>query len=211
MDIESPTQERQAQQMLRPTPAPGSIGCGTVVEQDDQGCLVQTANGVHAALLAASCLLMPGPGDRIAWVADDTGCLYITAVLRRAGGRQAIVELPGDALLRPRHGSLSVQVPDTLGLAAATLNANAGSVSLTGGLVELAVGKLKMAGESVSAVFDRIFSHARQQTRVVEGIDMLNAQTIDHRAQVLASVDARTVAINGQQLVKLRGGQIHMG
>ena len=65
--------------------------------------------------------------------------------------------------------------------------------------------------KAIDMLADSIVSHSKTSQRTVEEIDQIKAGTIDYRATHSAQVGAEQTLITGAEIVKVDGGQIHMG
>ena len=72
-------------------------------------------------------------------------------------------------------------------------------------------GAMKAIGATLSTLFDRAHHHAGQHLRTTEGLDRTQAQHLELQAKQLLQIHAEHALIEGEQLVKARGGQIHFG
>jgi hypothetical protein len=72
-------------------------------------------------------------------------------------------------------------------------------------------GKSTLVGKVIETLAERITSHSQTSLRTVEEIDQTRAGIIDYRAQTAAHIVAEHAFINGGELVKVDGGQIHLG
>jgi hypothetical protein len=167
----------------------------------------------YRARRAYSCLVEPVAGDRVAcWrcVSGDRGgdAVHVLAVLERVASAPMRVALAADAELSA--GKLSVTTQE--------LAVRTGSASLVyrslqsiGEWCQATIGQLRLAGNTLATVFDQESHHARQHHRTVDGLDLLDAKVIDHRASDLLHLQAENVLANGDRLVKVKGAQIHFG
>lgn len=201
-------------------------GSGRVLMGADGAPRIEIDGRWQPARVAAGCLLRPDEGDLVLWFVDQDAA-WVLHVLERASGsaRAPQVSLPAGAVLGAQEdGALSLRA-GALNVECQAMTVNADDVSVTaraarlvadsclsvGRLVESAFGTFKLVGEHFSAFFDRVHSHAREHHRTSQELDLVKAGSLDLRAEQLASVHAANVAVDGEQLVKLRGGQIHMG
>lgn len=195
-------------------------GIGTVVEVDGRRVLARCAGVDVAMRLAASCLLLPAAGDRVAWCADPDdphAGRWVTAVLERADDAPATLQLPDDATLGRCASRLRIAAEE-LHLESGTLQIRAQHASLLfesaeaiGACWQGIVSALRWTGTSIAAVVDRVTLVAKTHQRITEGSDTVQAGTLDMRARGLATVHAEHVLVEGERLVKSRAPQIHMG
>ncbi|MCX4246563.1 DUF3540 domain-containing protein [Paraliomyxa miuraensis] len=205
------------------SPRPPRSGQATVTGRDERG-LVLDGDEPRIAERAASCLLEPMVGDRVWFVEEGEEC-FVTAVLRRAeGAGPARLRVDGDAelcadgklsvtgdalelhgrqrvdlhadelLLRARQGRALV---DECSMVLRELFAHAGQATVVGTMVEL--------------LAEHVRSHSKTSRKVVEQLDHLQAGHIEHRATEVAQLSGKQTLINGAELIKADGGQIHLG
>jgi hypothetical protein len=172
---------------------------------------VQTGTQRFDARLAFSCLVEPEPGDQVAcWRdADSEPGVYITALLHRApGGAPQRLRLAPQSELH--GGQLHVHL-EAAQLQAESLSVWARSMHSMGELCKATWGQLRLAGSHLSTVFDQQVHHAGMHQRTVAGLDRVQAQVLEQRADELMHLHAPTVLTEGDRLVKTRGAQIHFG
>ena len=188
----------------------------SVVLRVDAACSV-VADGARTRALAraASCALEPEPGDRVAWLDLGERGGFVCAVLERAAASPQRWSTPGGVAWHTP--SLSVQAQqvqvDAADMAVRTQRASIvfDALQSVGRALTLTAQHVRLVGEELSTVFHRVVQHAQHHTRSVEGMDRLQAGTIDHRADTLLNLQAENVLANGDRLVKVRGAQIHLG
>lgn len=193
--------------------APAALAVTFVAEVlqggDDAGYTLQAGTRPCHASRAASCLLEPRAGDRVAcWqVALDAAApsTFIVAVLSRAdGAAPSRLSLAGDIEWAAPSGSLQFSARDRIGLVAQAIDSISSVFAAT-------AGQLKLVGALFSTVFDRETHHAQHHSRSVDGVDRLDAAVVDHQARELMRLHAENVLADGERLVKVRGTQIHFG
>lgn len=196
--------------------------CVQAVEAAGRYVIVDAVRGGVAARVAASCLLQPSPGDRVAWWRDETDALWITAVLIRGeavASQPPCVRLPPDARIVTDAGSITLAPAESLHLAPADeLALRAARVSMATRTLDVVAQAVtassdatRLIGRLLSTVFERVQAFAGTHQRTVDGLDQLQAGTLDHRAQGVAHLAGDTVVVEGARLIKQRAAQIHMG
>jgi hypothetical protein len=202
-----------------------SVYAGYLGARDDGSLQVVHNGAVLPVQMASSCLLQAQAADLVAYVlVGETG--YVVHVLKTAASQEAPprVQLPPDAELAVGAGTLTLSAPriavQTPALQVDTertefrareaqmLAERAFSVV---GALDAVWTSVKMAGTLWRSVFDRHESHAQHHLRMSEGSDAVKAPIVDVQADTLASTRAENVAVDAKTLVKLRGGQVHIG
>jgi hypothetical protein len=175
---------------------------------------------------AASCLLPPAVGDRVWVVGEAAGSLYVIAVLERAQASAAVgLAFPGDVavtaggrLTLAAQGGLDLACPAEVGVSAGQLHVQARTgqaaieeLSLFARTVFASLAKVTRVGQVLELFVDRVTQRSKHSVRVIEELDHTRAETLDYRAAGTAHVRAEHALVDGKQLVKLDGGQIHLG
>jgi hypothetical protein len=167
------------------------------------------------ARLAASCLLRPQEGDLVL-TAEAEGETWVLAVLRAGAPRKMRLDVTGD---------LSLAASGTLNLEGAqvTLRASEFNVEARSGL--MLIGELRQVGQKITTQMRQIGQFAERlesvvgaailragrNLRLIEGEDVLRAQSIDQRARGDFSVQAQTAFVTAKAVVKLDADQIMLG
>jgi len=164
---------------------------------------------VVAARRATSCLVVPEAGDRVWLCGPELDALYIVAILDREGARPCELGLGEDARISA-SGRLTVTSQELVVHAqrATTVFDRMHSI---GRELTASVGKVKMVGNLLESMFDRVAQFAGQSTRTVEGVDQLRTATLDVRATRSLSLQGSEVIATATTLMKVDGGQIHIG
>lgn len=194
--------------------------CVGVVGAAANGRLQISSGGVQAhARRALSCLLEPRPGDTVACLRVAPDEWWVTSVLQREDESVPhLLSLSGNTTLQIERGCLSVQATDlslradeSLEVAAAQGRLAVDTGELTGRELRVSAGVLKLVGSVFSSVMDRVQHFSRHYLRRTEGLDRVHATHLDCEAEQLLRLCGEHALINGEKLVKARGGQIHFG
>lgn len=211
---------------LAPHPAAAAQGVARVVEAPSAGRFWVDQDGARReAKRAASCLLEPAIGDLV-WIAGQAGAgFYVLAVLEREGAGPAELRVEGSASLRAT-GALELRGDEGLTVATpAKLQLSGDEVSATGRVAQLAFGELRAyvrsvfaslarvtrVGEVLELFVERVTQRSKHSVRAIEGVDQTSADTIKLDAKTAASLSSKHALVTGEQLVKMDGGQIHLG
>lgn len=211
---------------VTPLPVPPQAAFATVVGQEPgEGWWIDDGRQRRLARRAASCLLAPAVGDRV-WVVGEAGQPpYVLAVLERADAATATLALEGDVAVRTTgrltlsaaagmdlHTEQALAVSaDELGVRARTGRAAFEELSVLARRVLASLARVTRVGEVLELLVDRVVQRSKHSVRAIEGIDQTQAGTVDIAAQGTAHVKATHALVNGTELVKMDGGQIHLG
>lgn len=186
--------------------------------------LVDIAGKAICCRRAYSCLVIPEPGDRVMLV-GDAGPIYITAILERQGNRSVRIAMDGDLTVKAT-GHICLE-----GTAGASLHGGK-NLDLAGEQVTLQskesefiaekaaflcaevqghVGLLRLIGNSMEAVFQRMAQTCRHSFRAIAGTDHLRAAHMDHEASESLRLHARNMLLTAEDLTKIDADQIHLG
>lgn len=175
--------------------------------------LVQVGGRSWRATQAFSCLVQPQPLDRVAGClvegAEGDEC-HVLAILSRPVPGATQLCVAGD-LVVAAAGSIQVKAGQALEVSADSARFVHRAVHLVAKQCSAFLEEVRTVGESLSSVFKRERHQCEEHMRQVEGIDLLNAQIIDHRAQDLLQLRGDNVLANGSTLIKMQGSQIHFG
>jgi len=206
-----------ARQRAVATPAvspvsPVSPGCWSArVEACDDSAVLRVHDGAQSleARRAASCLLVPAPGDQVACVRTGPREVWVLAVLARAAaGTPAVLRC--DGALEIAATTLSLR-SERLDVAAEHAVLTVGVAELIGRQLRAVATTVKVVGSVLSSVMDRVTHFSRQYQRTTQGVDRVRATHIECEAEQLLRMQAEHVLANGSKLVKTRGAQIHFG
>ncbi|MEP6721559.1 MAG: DUF3540 domain-containing protein [Variovorax sp.] len=202
----SRTRRRAAVGHAQATPAKSCVGLVTACGADG---FSVASGGLRAhGRRAASCLLEPAVGDTVACLLVAPDEVWVLAVLQREEGVANVLRC---------QGPLTLAAPE-LALETGAFSLRAGQASMTtddaqfvGKNLRVIATAVKVVGSVLSTVFDRVSHFSRNHLRTTEGIDRVHATHVECEAEQLARISGQHLLLNGQDLVKARGGQIHFG
>jgi len=222
LDLQPSSDDHPTEGRLLPGRVQGRSGdCFAVTLEDRQPTRGPTD---VIAPLAASCLLVPEPGDRVLVALSPQP--YLLAVLERSAQRPARVEFPGDATIVSRAGTLAlagregvrVTAGKAIGLWSQSLSVRTGKAELVAETLGSAVQSLRanvqqlgVVTHTCEVVAERIAQRAARVYRFVSELDQLRAQHFDFRAEQSAQVKGETTVVTARQVAKIDGEQVHIG
>ena len=77
--------------------------------------------------------------------------------------------------------------------------------------VTASIGQVKLVGNLLESFVDRVTQFAKNTLRVVEGADHVRSGVADYQAEQTMSLRGRQLLATAEELVKVDGGQIHLG
>lgn len=204
------------------------IGAGEIAEvMSREGDLLVVQMGARRlpARRAASCLVEPAPGDLVLVGGDIARC-YVVAVLERAEDGPTRITAPGDmeivatrGRLRLAAGSgLELATPEEMALSAGSATIKAGrtrlfldDLVLIGRTALAHLGRARAVGQAFETVVDRILTRTKRSVRIATESEHVRAGTIDLRATDTLHAHGQATVVTAAGLVKVDGGQIHLG
>jgi hypothetical protein len=201
-----------------------SLAEGQVLLQNGDSFIVRIRGEEVSARRAASCLLLPEPGDRVL-VSRIEGS-FVLAVLEKNSQGASEVVLDGDTTLHARGGKLRLGASDGIELVTHRgIALLAQAVKLTSQSAQLAVEKLDVVGKRAQASFDeagllatsydmvaeRVSEKVERFYRFVGQVDRLRTKHLDYRASGSAQIKGEHTAMVARGVAKMDGEQIHMG
>lgn len=223
-------------EITTPTPTQGiatqgvaTQGIATVVGRQPDGSWQlehsHTEDRPLSARRAASCLLEPAVGDTV-WVVGEPGQEgWVLAVLERSQGSATAITVPGDLSVAATGrltlaGAEGVDLTSAKGLRlhgdamevqARTAHVTLRDLTVLARTVFASLVEVTRVGRVLQLLVDRVTQRSQHSVRAIEGLDSTRAGTVDLRAQGRANIQATHALVNGKDLVKMDGGQIHLG
>lgn len=199
---------------------------GMVVAVEEDGISVDTEYGELFAMRAVSCLVEPSAGDRVLIAGDLNEDLFVIAVLESRDMSATKISVAGDLHLGIPNGRFSVASAKGLDLVSAAdisvtsqemaVHSGKGriffdSLSYVGSRVMAQAGAFKLVGGLFDTIAERISQKAKRSYRVVDEVDQVRSCQIDYRAEKNMRLKAQNALVSADELVKVDGGQIHLG
>ncbi len=198
---------------------------GTVSLVEGVNVMVRVAGATLRARRAVGCLVAPASGDLVLIAVAARGA-WVLSVLERSVAATTRLSVEGDVELAVDSGRLTVRardgvdvvtpaalsaVTDRLDVQARQAEASFEGVRLLGGLVELEGARVRVVAEALEQTVDRLTQRLGRAYRFIEGIDQLRAGGIDYVARRLLEMHGEHTSVSADGLVKIDGGQVHLG
>jgi hypothetical protein len=189
--------------------------------------LVLRAGGVeYRAERAASCLLRPAAGDEVLVALLPDRRAFVLAVLTRDETKRSEIRVDGDLRIASDKGRVSISGSEgvavvtprdvemvagriTLKSAATALASEA--ITVVGKAVVLELDRVKLGARTFDSVLERFTQRVKRAIRTVEETDHLRAERIDYAAEKSLAMYGENAVVTAKELVKVDGGQIHLG
>lgn len=215
--------------LRKPAPVAESLALqetGTVEACEGDLAMIRTPSGLRSARRAVSCLVEPEVEDRVLVATDEEGRAFVLAVLERRAGAAVRLGADGDVAWHLPAGSFSVAAKQGVTLATAgqatvaagALRVTAGDaglhldkVSFLGRLVHAQAETVKLVAGALDQTLERLWHRVKRSYRFVADQDHVRAGHLDYAARESAHVRGKNTLVTAEQLVKLDGGQVHLG
>ncbi|MFO0587747.1 MAG: DUF3540 domain-containing protein [Polyangiaceae bacterium] len=186
---------------------------------------VSSGNTEYQARRAASCLLAPEEGDEVLLaVVPDRG-VFVLAVLERAGDG-ARLQVDGDLEIQAASGRVVIAAKDgvdlvstgRIGITSDTMHLTSraaeivlDNLSVLGAALQARVTQVKVVAESIDQAAGRLTQRLQRAYRFVAEMEQVRAGRVDIAAEKTVNVHAENTVVTAAELVKVDGGQIHLG
>ena len=200
---------------------------GQVVGAGGTAWSVRTENGVYRAFKAVSCLVRPEIGDRVlVSIGPDSREVYILAILARTGESRTVLDIQNDAEIRTESGRLEISARDGLDLAsagdislvssdlritAAQGEVNCPRLSFWGRVLEGRIEAIKLIGQTIDTVVERLHQRIKRYYRFVEGAEQVRAGRLNCQVKDSLVLRGRFSQVTAEEDVHVDGKQIHIG
>ena len=162
-----------------------------------------------SARQAFSCMVAVQADDVVAALLDDRRQCWVMAVLERSGAQDVVLQSQGR--LELSASTISANAQEVLHMAAPQVRLSCEQADAMGERLNLVGGTVKAIGAALSTLFDRAHHHSKQYMRSTDGLDRTQAGHMELQARQLLQIHGEHTLVEGEQLVKARGAQIHFG
>jgi hypothetical protein len=162
----------------------------------EDGSLMANEHPSAVLHIAVSCLLQPQPGDSVCALVNGDQW-WITDVLSCRDKNRPLV-------LRSAHSALSIEANDL------SIQANQ-RLTLTSPSLNFIAQTSRWLAEKMEQIAGHLQTRCRSAERLVKESDRVEAEHIQHQASASYRVDSELTAVNGRTVLKIDGGQVHVG
>lgn len=165
---------------------------------------------------AASCLLMPRPGDSVLISGPDGEHVYIIAIIKQATPEQSEVLVSGHLSFKAEQFSIQAKQQvalqsEHLKLKAETAQCVVDTADYVGRELRSTISITRIVAKAYEVIADRLSQMSRNTFRITEQVEQARAGTIDYQAEDSARIHSKYTMVTGKELVKVDSEQIHMG
>jgi hypothetical protein len=199
---------------------------GRILSAMPGGFRVEIEGGACDARRAASCMLLPEPGDLVLLGALASGACYVLAVLERASDGVATLTADGGLKVHVPEGQFVIAARDGVAIATAGevdvaasrfgVTASEGSLafrrlSVLSTFLHAEVERARTITGTLDSVAQRVTQRVKRLYRLVEEHEEVRAKRLDLRAQKTLTLQAQNAMIGAEQLVRIDGEQVRLG
>jgi hypothetical protein len=196
---------------------------GALERREGAALLVRVGGALVEARRAKGCLVEPEVGDTVLVARSDEAAFVLSVLV---GASASVVAVEGDLTLRSRSGRVAVvgdeSVSVTSGgevavnapsLVARTMAASlfADSLSYLGRRVEAQVDRVKVVGQALETVIDRVSSRVKHSFRSIDAIERVKAGELHVDVEATLNLHGKNTLMTAEKVVKLDGEQISLG
>jgi hypothetical protein len=191
---------------------------GRVLRRSEAGAVVLVGGREQASRCAASCLVVPEPGDLVLLAAHPTE-RFILAVLHRPGSAPAVLSAttPSDQMVLSA-GKLALKAKDDIELTApqATIRSGrltfaADALAFVAKLLTQTLGRWQSSSQNMDMVATDMATKAARRVTLVDESDMLQAGSVLQKIQSTSVTQAEAVVIAVNEDLRLDGARVTVG
>lgn len=189
-----PRSPRMHRRVRRVHLVPNIITDHVQINEDGHLCL---QHHVELTLLTAtSCLVQPQTGDLVSAVLCQRQA-FVTAILQRLQPEAPLILSSGNVPLHLLAPALEIHSPER--------------VEIHTGNFSLLARTTRWVAKTLHQVADTLLVRAKHAYRQVENTDQLQARHISQQAEQSLIINSQIGSLNASAVLRIDGGQIHMG
>lgn len=163
---------------------------------DDSGRLTLHHHAECMLVTAASCLVQPQTGDLVSALLCQHQA-FVTAILQRQQPDTPLILSSGNTPMHLLAPVLEIHSPERL--------------DIYTGNFSLLARTAQWVSKTLHQVTDSLFVQAKHAHRQVENTDQVHARHISQQAEQSLIINSRIGSLNASAVLRIDGGQIHMG
>ncbi|VAW76604.1 hypothetical protein MNBD_GAMMA15-455 [hydrothermal vent metagenome] len=200
---------------------------GVVTSALEGAWMVSIDDTVLETRRAVSCLVQPETGDRVlVSISTLSGEAFMIAVLERPESSAVVLQVEGELKLSAPKGRISLSSShgmnfttpkdltmktESIDISAKKANIFFGGLSYLGHKVLVQLEKSRFVSGLLESIVDHVYQTNRTSHRVVDDMEQVRAGQIDYQASKNMNLRGKNTLLTAEELVKLDGGQIHLG
>lgn len=166
------------------------------VQMDEAGQLCLQQHLGLTLITAASCLVQPQSGDLVSAVVCQRQA-FVTAILQRQQPEAPLMLDSGKVPMHLMAPALEIHSPER--------------VEIHTGNFSLMARTTLWVAKTLHQVADSLFVRAKHAHRQVENTDQVQARHISQQAEQSLIINSQIGSLNASAVLRIDGGQIHMG
>ncbi|WP_317694482.1 DUF3540 domain-containing protein [Serratia sp. UGAL515B_01] len=166
------------------------------IAEDDNGRHYLSSHATLPLMIATSCLVKPQNGDLVCAVLHQHQ-IFVTAILQRQHSDAALVLSSGTVPMHLSTPALEIHSSERVEIHTSRFSLRA-KTSL-------------WISRTLHQVADALFVRAKHAHRQVENTDEVQARHISQQAEQSLIINSRIGSLNASAVLKIDGGQVHMG
>lgn len=166
------------------------------ITMNNDGRLCLQRHGALTLVTATSCLIQPQTGDLVSAVLCQHQ-VFVTAVLQRQQPASPLVLSSGNVPMHLLAPALEIHSPERVEIHTANFS--------------LLARTTLWVAKTLHQIADTLFVRAKHAHRQVENTDHIQARHINQQAEQSLLINSRIGSVNASAVLRIDGGQIHMG
>ena len=207
-------------------PVAPAIYHATVLSVTDESIVIDVSGVPQTAKLAFSCLVRPEIDDIVMYSQHESGLCYVLGIIERPGETEMSIDLPGDATIQTRTGSLSMISGTSVNLLAGKkINSISDQVvhksreayvdydeiTAKGKSLQASFTNIRVFSELMSSMGKQVIDKFKSYIRHSEDFDQVKAGQMTREVSGLYSMDSKYTILVSKKDTKIDGERIHMG
>jgi hypothetical protein len=200
---------------------------GLVEAREGSVFLVRSGADVVHARRAKGCLVEPETGDMVLVARSEHHGSFVLSVLAgRTEDGESLIAVDGNLTLRSNNGRVAIVAGESVNVTsggevavnapsvvARTMKATifSDTLSYVGRKIEAQVERVKLVGQALDTVIDRVSSRVKHSHRTIEEIERVKAKEVHLAAEGTLHMHGKNTLMTAEKLVKFDGEQIHIG
>lgn len=194
----------------------GAVSAGTVQ--------VVLGGKTLEARKAFSCLVDPAPDDTVLCCRDDTGKIYILAIVDRPDKGKMKLSFPSDVTLESLHGNLNMFSGKSVNMSADNLNIfskktvhksdaayfSCDRVAADGSELQASFKTVRLVSNLINTMARQVIDKFRGYIRHTEDHDQVQAGQLTRRTDGLYSMDSKNTVMISKKETRIDGEKIYM-